>query len=110
MSTVKGLDIFLEDTTGDLGHSDFVDYYNRMSYQVRLQQRGADRASYAVCDTMTTAGRLAFGPTLATLVFGAGNALGSVQYYRKPAVDMEQYLARQSRCVAVLCASTRALG
>ncbi|EKM54772.1 uncharacterized protein PHACADRAFT_185644 [Phanerochaete carnosa HHB-10118-sp] len=96
MSTVKGLDIFFEDTTGDIAHSDFVDYYNRMSFQVRLQQRQSDRVTYAVCDTMTTAGRLAFGPTLSTLVFGANNALGTVQYHHKQEVSMEQYLSRVS--------------
>lgn len=96
MSTVKGLDLFFEDTTGDIASADFVDYYNRLSFQVRLLQRRDDSVSFVVCDTMTAAGRLASGPTLSTLVFGADHALGTVQYQGKQAVPMDQYLARGS--------------
>ncbi|GJE92833.1 hypothetical protein PsYK624_089910 [Phanerochaete sordida] len=94
MSTVKGLDLFFEDTTGDVALTDFIEYYNRAAFQVRLHERRAERVTYAVCDTMSAAGRVAFGPTLATLVFGAGNALGSVQFQGKPELAMEQFLAK----------------
>lgn len=92
-----GMPIFLEDTTGDLYNSDFVDYYSRMAFNIRCTLRSPERSVFAVTDMQASAGRNGLAVSISTLVFGANNALGTIQYGQKEHVAMDQYLVKVSR-------------
>lgn len=65
----------LEDRSGSLAGSEFVDLYDRMHLEVRCTRRGADGArSYGVFNMFST---LPDTPVV-TLEYGAAGALGNV--------------------------------
>jgi hypothetical protein len=92
MSTFVGMPFFLEDQRGDISNSDFVDYYGRMSFNVRCTLQSGGHNAYAVTDTLSPS-----RTALATLVFGPGNTLGTVQYGQGAHVPMDQYLVKVGR-------------
>lgn len=97
MASFVGMPIFLEDATGDLTNCDFVDYYNRMAFNVRCSMRNSECVAYVVSDALASAGRGGLAVPVAYLVFGANHALRTVQYGQRPAVQMEQYLVKAAR-------------
>ena len=86
------LRFFLEDQRGDMTNSDFVDYYGRMSFNIRCTLSAGGHNAYAVTDTLSGS-----RAALSTLVFGPGNALGTVQYGQSAHVPMDQYLVKVGR-------------
>ncbi|GBE80294.1 hypothetical protein SCP_0300090 [Sparassis crispa] len=97
MATVYGVPYFLEDQSGDLAGSEFVDLYKRISLTVRCTLRSDTHTAYMVYD-MTSRGvnRGGLLVPLACLDFGAGHALGTIKVGEKEAVNMSDYLTKLS--------------
>jgi len=85
-----GMPFFLEDRTGDLGGSEYVDLYNRLRLTVRCTLRDSHRTAYMVHDASTPATPIAF------LDFGHGGALGSIKVGSGPGegVGMQEFLVK----------------
>ncbi|KAH9949096.1 hypothetical protein B0H21DRAFT_169546 [Amylocystis lapponica] len=93
--TTFGMPYFLEDQTGELTGSEFVDLYNRMRLSFRCTIRDAERASYVVYDmTNRGASRTGILVPLACLNFGANNALGTLKIGDGEYVNMNDYLSK----------------
>ncbi|KZT71632.1 hypothetical protein DAEQUDRAFT_723694 [Daedalea quercina L-15889] len=90
--TSCGLPFFLEDQTGELTGSEFVDLYNRMRLSLRCTLRDAAHTAYMVYDT--SARPHALGAPLACLDFAANHALGTVKIGARDAVPMGEYLVK----------------
>ncbi|CDO76049.1 hypothetical protein BN946_scf184696.g1 [Trametes cinnabarina] len=84
-----GLPYFLQDTTGRITGSEFVDLHDRMRLSLRQTLRDAHRVAYVIYDTSA---RLLV--PLATLDFGPNNALGTIKIGDGEHIPMGQYLAR----------------
>ncbi|KAI8992917.1 hypothetical protein BD414DRAFT_482716 [Trametes punicea] len=82
-----GLPYFLEDRTGRITGSEFVDLHNRMHLTLRQTLRDAHRVAYVIYD-------LSSRVPLATLDFGANNALGTIKIGDSDHIQMNQYLTR----------------
>ncbi|KAI0046002.1 hypothetical protein FA95DRAFT_73851 [Auriscalpium vulgare] len=91
-----GIPYFLEDKTGLLTGSDFLDVHDRMRLSVRCTMKDATRTAYMVYDLMAPKTRNFLQPA-ATLDYGRNDALGTVYIgvggSGKP---MCQYLVRVS--------------
>ena len=99
-----GLPFFLEDTTGKITGSDFVDLHNRMHLSLKQTLRDAHHTAYIIYDlsSRSGAGRGGLLVPLATLDFGPNNALGTVKIGDGNHVQMGHYLTKVaglSRCV-----------
>ncbi|KAI0674884.1 hypothetical protein C8Q78DRAFT_1066791 [Trametes maxima] len=93
--TTFGLPYFLEDTTGRITGSEFVDLHNRMHLSIKQTLRDAHHSAYVIYDHSRSSGasRGLFLP-LATLDFGAHNALGTIKVGDGEHIQMGQYLAK----------------
>ncbi|RPD58662.1 hypothetical protein L227DRAFT_504878 [Lentinus tigrinus ALCF2SS1-6] len=91
-----GLPFFLEDTTGKIGGSDFVDLHNRMHLSLKQTLRDAHHTAYIIYDLSSRAagGRGGLLVPLATLDFGPNNALGTVKIGDGDHVQMGHYLSK----------------
>ena len=93
--TSFGLPYFLEDTTGKLTGSDFVDLHGRTHLSLKLTLRDAHHTAYTIYDLNARPGaRTGLLVPLATLDFGSNNALGTVKVGSGEHVRMEQYLVK----------------
>lgn len=90
---------FLEDRTGDLKGSEFVDIYNRLRFSIRCTLRSPEHTAYMVYDLSTTSSSSRGGllVPIACLDFGVNHGLGTVKIGEKEHVQMSQYLAKISR-------------
>ena len=94
MATKYGLPYFLEDKTGRLSGSEFADLHDRMKLVYRARERTSSHSSYEVYD-ITISSYDAFHAPVATLTFGANNALGTITYARdRTERQMESYLSQ----------------
>lgn len=112
---------FLEDQTGELTGSEYVDIHNRLRFSLRCTLRDAQHTAYMIYDMSARDGsRNGLLVPVACLDFGANHALGTVKIGERPHVQMHQYLAkvsslgrsvvlRTSRKEVVLTAMTRQL-
>ena len=92
-----GIPFFLEDTTGKLTGTDFVDLHNRTHLSLRQTLRDAHRTAYIIYDLSARPGaRTGLLVPLATLDFGPNNALGTVQIGSGSHIPMEQYLVKST--------------
>lgn len=83
-----GLPIFLEDKSGELTGSDFVDLYDRQTICYRRM--------WCASDSMrTTYGVYGRGPEI-ILEFGADNSLGTIKVRDSDAIAMDVYMPRIS--------------
>jgi hypothetical protein len=95
---IYGLPYFLEDITGVLTGSDFVDMHGRMRLSVRCTLQDGARAVYMVHDAAATAqGRARVQEPAAVLDFGPGGTLGSVVIGAHAPVPMATYLSKTAR-------------
>ncbi|CAA7270273.1 unnamed protein product [Cyclocybe aegerita] len=93
METRYGLPFFLEDKTGRLTGSEFVDIHERMKLIYRRRLSDHTRAVYEVYDT--TSGTFdSFRTPRITLTFGANNALGTVSFGSEHLVAMDRFLSQ----------------
>ncbi|PCH35969.1 hypothetical protein WOLCODRAFT_140146 [Wolfiporia cocos MD-104 SS10] len=91
--TQFGMPFFLEDQTGELTGSEFVDLYNRMRLGFRCTLRDTHRTAYMVYDLSS---RRASAAPLACLDFGANNALGTIKIGDGENISMAEYLSKAS--------------
>ncbi|KAI0644701.1 hypothetical protein C8Q79DRAFT_1001959 [Trametes meyenii] len=93
--TTFGLPYFLEDTTGRITGSEFVDLHNRMHLSIKQTLRDAQHTAYVIYDHSRSSGasRGLFLP-LATLDFGVHNTLGTIKVGDGEHIQMSQYLAK----------------
>jgi len=109
---VYGFPFFLEDKTGELTGSDFVDLHDRMRFSLRCTMQDANRTVYMIYDTSNGAGAVGarVREPAAVLEYGPGGALGFVTIGASAAVTTTDYLRRTSlfgrcagRCARSLC-------
>nr|VWP02487.1 C3H1-type domain-containing protein [Ganoderma boninense] len=92
-----GLPFFLEDTTGKLTGSEFVDLHNRMHLSLKQTLRDAHHTAYVIYDlSRRSATRGGLLVPLATLDFGAQNALGSIKIGDQEHIPMGHYLMKSA--------------
>ncbi|KDR67038.1 hypothetical protein GALMADRAFT_80228 [Galerina marginata CBS 339.88] len=94
MATKFGLPYFLEDKTGRLTGSEFVDLHDRMKLVYRCKVRDATEEVYEIYDI--TAGTYnSFHLAVATLTFGANHALGTISFgTSESSTLMSRYLSQ----------------
>lgn len=93
MALRYGLPLFLEDKTGRLTGSEFIDLYDRMKLMYRRLSRDPTCTDYGVFD-ITYGGYEAYDVPKITLKFGADNSLGTIKVGRNDPIAMETYLPR----------------
>ncbi|EIW62704.1 uncharacterized protein TRAVEDRAFT_141217 [Trametes versicolor FP-101664 SS1] len=101
--TTFGMPFFLEDTTGRVTGSEFVDLHNRMHLSLKQTLNDATHSAYVIYDLSSRAsgaGRGGYLLPLATLDFPASNALGTIKIGDGAHVPMGDYLAKSGRCVS----------
>lgn len=91
--TNYGMAYFLEDKTGNLYGSEFIDLHDRMRLSYRCTARNEIQTAYMICDTTTVYGGLR--PLLA-LSFGPNNALGTINFTPESSMPMKKYLTKVS--------------
>lgn len=104
MSGTYGMPYLLEDTTGNITDSNFVDIYQRMSFSIRCTMRNADRSAYMIYDASSASSRAGRGGLMvpvACLDFGANGALGTVKIHQGENIEMDRYLSKVSRKCAL---------
>ncbi|KAH9858991.1 hypothetical protein C2E23DRAFT_800860 [Lenzites betulinus] len=93
-----GLPFFLEDTTGRLTGSDFVDLHNRMHLRLKQTLNDVHHVAYMIYDLQSQQpgpGRIGLMAPLAILDFPT-NALGTIKIGDGEHVQMGQYLSKSS--------------
>ena len=90
--TVYGLPLFLEDISGSLDGSDFVDIHGRMKLTLRCTLRDRSRAVYMVQNDQSHSR----SPS-AVLDFTPPGGLGSIIVGNARPMPMDQYLCKVSR-------------
>ena len=100
---VYGFPVYLEDMTGALTGSDFVDIHDRMRFSVRCTLRDASRTVYMIHnggglydDGVSRSSSRVVEPA-AVLDYGPNGALGWVTIGSGQPVPMGTYLAKVSR-------------
>jgi hypothetical protein len=91
MALRYGLPIFLEDQTGLLTGSKFVDLYNRKTLSYECISHDSMGTTYGVSDC----GSVRYKPDV-ILQFGADNSLGSIKVGNGVTIAMDIYLPRVS--------------
>ena len=92
-----GMPYFLEDSTGQLTGSDFVDLHNRTHLSLKQTLRDAHHTAFVIYDLSARPGaRTGLLVPLATLDFGPANALGTVKVGAAEHVPMDRYLVRST--------------
>ncbi|KAI0633500.1 hypothetical protein C8Q77DRAFT_1157705 [Trametes polyzona] len=92
-----GMPYFLEDTTGRITGSEFVDLHNRMHLSLKQTLLDAHHAAYVIYDLSSRqsgASRGGLLVPLATLDFAANNALGTIKIGDGEHIQMGQYLTK----------------
>ncbi|KAI9571190.1 hypothetical protein HD554DRAFT_2017535 [Boletus coccyginus] len=92
-TTVYGMPYLLEDKTGKLSGSDFVDMNDRLRLCVRCTAQAPTHTAYMIHNA--THGHDSSNPLIA-LAFGANNSLGTITIRSGAPVPMDQYLAKLS--------------
>jgi len=92
--TNYGLPYFLEDKTGSLSGSEFVDIHDRMRLCIRCTARDAQRCAFMIYNINACPG----GPLTpgAVLDFGPSNTLGTVSIGSGSYIPMSRYLTKVS--------------
>ncbi|KAJ7479172.1 hypothetical protein FB451DRAFT_1032148 [Mycena latifolia] len=91
--TRYGLPYILEDTTGNLTGSEFIDIHERLRLAVRCTARDTCHTAYMIFDTTPSTFQPTIPRALAALDFGRDNSLGTVSF-AGVGVLMWQYLTR----------------
>lgn len=109
MSTVYGMPYLLEDKTGKLSGSDFVDMNDRLRLQLRCTAQTPTHTAYMIHNA--THGHDPLNPLIA-LTFGPNNSLGTITMRSGAPIPMNEYLAKLSSLgrlapIAFMCGSRR---
>ncbi|TFK53810.1 hypothetical protein OE88DRAFT_1284268 [Heliocybe sulcata] len=89
-----GLPYFLEDKTGSLSGSEYVDIHDRMRLSIRCTVRDSQRCAFMIYNISPSVGGL-LKPG-AALDFGPNNALGTVAIGSGSHIPMSRYLMKVS--------------
>ncbi|KDQ55593.1 hypothetical protein JAAARDRAFT_37006 [Jaapia argillacea MUCL 33604] len=93
--TNYGLPFFLEDKTGSLSGSEFVDIHDRMRMTFRCTARDTQHSAYMVYNLTVPRHGGQYKPG-AVLDFGPGNSLGTVMIGSGVHIPMAKYLIKTS--------------
>jgi hypothetical protein len=93
MATTFGMPYLLEDKTGKLTGSDFVDINDRLRLRLRCTAQAPTHTAYMILNM--THGNDARNPLIA-LAFGADNSLGTITIGSGVSMTMKQYLVKLS--------------
>ncbi|KAJ8096128.1 hypothetical protein PM082_000035 [Marasmius tenuissimus] len=88
--TSYGMPYFLEDKTGRLSGTEYVDIHDRLHYVYRCTARSTSHSTYMIFSASSPS------EPLMALNFGPKNALGSVSFSSQACYPMNQYLAKVS--------------
>jgi len=88
MSTVYGMPYLLEDKTGKLTGSDFVDMNDRLRFRLRCTAQAPTHTAYMIHNANDPS-----NPLIA-LAFGPNNSLGTITVRSGVPIPMDQYLAK----------------
>ncbi|KAG6864310.1 hypothetical protein C0991_010555 [Blastosporella zonata] len=91
--TNYGMAYFLEDKSGNLSGSEFIDLNDRIHLSYTCTARDTTQTAYMVYDTRGTYGR---SQPLLALTFGPNNTLGTVHFSPETSMPMKQYLTKVS--------------
>lgn len=91
MALRYGIPIFLEDQSGRLTGSEYVDLYNRKKFTYRRISRDSAHPTYGIFDN--SPGSSSRTPKV-TLEFGSDNSLGTIRVNQSNAIPMDTYLSR----------------
>jgi hypothetical protein len=91
--TTYGMPYLLEDKTGKLTGSDFVDINDRFRLALRCTARGPTRTAYIIYDKAYTTDSIR---PLVTLDFGPNNSLGSISFGSGAQIPMSEFLVESS--------------
>jgi hypothetical protein len=94
MATDYGMALFLEDKSGQLTGSEFIDLYDRMRLVYRCTARNANHTAYMIYDATTRAGETR---PLVALDFGPNNQLGTISFGPTSTMEMKKYLTKLSQ-------------
>ncbi|KAK7446365.1 hypothetical protein VKT23_014571 [Stygiomarasmius scandens] len=95
--TTYGLPYFLEDKTGKLTGSEFIDVHDRLrlSYR-RTTDLSVPHTAYMIYNTSSNTYPGSFSTALIALSFGSNNDLGTVSFSSKVSIPMKKYLIKVS--------------
>ncbi|EED85113.1 predicted protein [Postia placenta Mad-698-R] len=85
-----GLPFFLEDKTGELTGSEYLDVHDRARFAYRCTLRDTHHTAYMVYEVSPAAR----STPVASLNFGGGNALGTVKIGQGQDISMSKYLSK----------------
>ncbi|KAG7440820.1 uncharacterized protein BT62DRAFT_923696 [Guyanagaster necrorhizus] len=92
--TKYGIPIFLEDKSGKLTGSEFIDIHDRMRFSYRCTARDGTHTAYMIFN-LTAAAVMYHPRAIAALDFGPGNSLGTISW-GGVTIPMKKYLVRVS--------------
>lgn len=94
--TTYGIPYFLEDRSGSLNGSEFVDLHDRMRLTLRCTAKDASRQAYMIYKTSSNSYQPSFPHPSVALDFESGGGLGSVTLAGQSPIPMKKFLARVS--------------
>ncbi|KAF9066701.1 hypothetical protein BDP27DRAFT_1384231 [Rhodocollybia butyracea] len=95
--TTYGMPYFLEDKTGKLTGSEFVDIHDRLRLTYRRStDKQSPHTAYMIYNTSPHIYNPAFAQALVALDFGPEHALGTVSFSSKICIPMKKYLVKLS--------------
>ncbi|KAJ7748218.1 hypothetical protein DFH07DRAFT_830455 [Mycena maculata] len=93
--TRYGMPYILEDRTGRLTGSEFIDIHERLHLAVRCTARDTSHTSYMIYNTTPTVFQSAVPKPLVGLDFGPNNTLGTISFSSVP-MPMWKYLSKST--------------
>lgn len=93
---VYGIPYILEDKTGQLTGSDFIDTEGRMHLVYRCTVRDSMHTVYGIYDASPYASYVSSMRALVLLDFGPNNKLGTVGFGPTRIIPMQEYLVKAS--------------
>lgn len=96
--TTYGMPYFLEDKTGKLTGSEFVDIHDRLRLTFRRSTlKNAPHTAYMIYNTSSHVSNSALAHALVALDFGPGYALGTVSFSSSICMPMKKYLVKSGK-------------
>ncbi|KAK0185284.1 hypothetical protein F5146DRAFT_201773 [Armillaria mellea] len=94
--TLYGMPIFLEDKSGRLTGSEFIDIHDRMRFSYRCTARDSVHTAYMIYNLSAMVYQGSCPRAVVALDFGPNNALGTVSFSSRESVPMKKYLPKIS--------------
>lgn len=94
-TTTYGMPYILEDKTGELTGSDFIDINDRLRLRLRCTAQAPTHTAYMI-HNVTHGHECEVSRALVALAFGPGDSLGTIIFESRSPVAMNEYLRRVS--------------